>query len=133
VWIPPSLLRNGCVNTFPRKRIHVTTDELLDASFSVLSFSYRRRVCVSVYPQFECMHTEEVVCRLPEPSDSEMVPVGLGTKHHCAGTGQQQFTGLCIPVVPRQRLCKHVTAVTLNSWRLRFLCGHYPYQRKVGN
>jgi hypothetical protein len=50
VWISDlSLLGNGSVNTFPRQRIHATI-ELLDASFSVRSASYQRRVCGSVYP-----------------------------------------------------------------------------------
>jgi hypothetical protein len=50
--IPPSLLGNGSVNTFPRQRILATIEELLDASFSIRSVSYQRRVrgsiCVSL-------------------------------------------------------------------------------------
>jgi hypothetical protein len=49
---PLSLLGNGSVNTFPRQRIQVTIEELLDASFSMLSASYQRRV---VLPRTSCI------------------------------------------------------------------------------
>jgi hypothetical protein len=39
-----SLLGDGSVNTFPR-RVHATIEELLDASFSMSSIFYQRRVC----------------------------------------------------------------------------------------
>jgi hypothetical protein len=45
-----SLLGNGWVKTFARQRIHATIEELLDASFSVRSVSYQKRVFGSVYP-----------------------------------------------------------------------------------
>jgi hypothetical protein len=38
----PSLLGNGWINTFPRRRIHATIEELLDAWFSMRSMSYKR-------------------------------------------------------------------------------------------
>jgi hypothetical protein len=42
-----SLLGNGSVNTFARQRIYKTMEELLEASFSMRSSAYRRRVCGS--------------------------------------------------------------------------------------
>jgi hypothetical protein len=53
--------------------------------------------------------------------------MGLGTKNHCAGEGQQQLTELdCIVyplIVARQLLGKYVPASTKNYWRRRFLRG----------
>jgi hypothetical protein len=46
----PSILGNGSVYTFPLQRIHVTIKDLLDASFSMPSVSYQRRLRGSVYP-----------------------------------------------------------------------------------
>jgi hypothetical protein len=46
--IPPFGASIGSVDTFPRQRIHTTIEELLDASFSMRSVSYQRRVCMSV-------------------------------------------------------------------------------------
>jgi hypothetical protein len=43
-----SLLGNGSVNTFPRKRIHTTIKELLVPPFSMQFASYQRPVCGSV-------------------------------------------------------------------------------------
>jgi hypothetical protein len=43
-----SLLGDRSVNAFPRQRIQATVEELLDASFSVRSVSYQRRVCLSI-------------------------------------------------------------------------------------
>jgi hypothetical protein len=40
-----SVLGNGSVNKFPRQRIYATIEELLDASFSMLSVSYQNSVC----------------------------------------------------------------------------------------
>jgi hypothetical protein len=42
-----SLLGNGSVKTFPGQRIYATIEEFLDASFSMRSASYQRRVRVS--------------------------------------------------------------------------------------
>jgi hypothetical protein len=44
------------------------------------------------------------VSRLPQPSESKMIlsPMGLGTKNHCAGEGQQPFSsqlGIELPTV----------------------------------
>jgi hypothetical protein len=42
--------------------------------------------------------------RLPEPSDSKnmvMSPVGLGTKNHSAGEGQQKFSSYSVSEVSR--------------------------------
>jgi hypothetical protein len=43
--IPPSLLGNGSIDTFPWQQIHATIEEFLEASFSIRSVSYQRRVC----------------------------------------------------------------------------------------
>jgi hypothetical protein len=43
-----SVLGNGLLNTFPLQRIHAIVEELFDASFSIRSVSYQRRVCGSV-------------------------------------------------------------------------------------
>jgi hypothetical protein len=40
---PLSLLGNGSVKTFPRQRIYVTIEKLLDASFSNRSVSYQEK------------------------------------------------------------------------------------------
>jgi hypothetical protein len=45
---PFSVLGHGSVNMFPRQRIGATIEELLDASSSLRSVSYQRRVCGSV-------------------------------------------------------------------------------------
>jgi hypothetical protein len=42
--IPLSLLGNGSVKTLPRQRRHAMTEELLEASFSLRSMSYQRKV-----------------------------------------------------------------------------------------
>jgi hypothetical protein len=46
---------NGSVSTFPQQRIHARIETLLDASFSMRSVSYHRRVCgsVRVSPSFQ--------------------------------------------------------------------------------
>jgi hypothetical protein len=51
--------------------------------------------------------------------------VGIGTKNHCTGEDQQQFTELdCVsPFVARERLGKYVPGATKNCWRRRFQCG----------
>jgi hypothetical protein len=40
--IPPFVVSNFSVNTFPRQRIHPTIKELFDASFCMRSASYQR-------------------------------------------------------------------------------------------
>jgi hypothetical protein len=47
--IPPFGARQRLGKHVPAQRIHTTIEELLDASFSVLSVSYQRRVCGSVF------------------------------------------------------------------------------------
>jgi hypothetical protein len=49
-----SLLCNSSVNTFPQQQIHATIGELLDASFSMWSVSYERRVCGSACVSLYC-------------------------------------------------------------------------------
>jgi hypothetical protein len=89
---------------FPRQRIHVTIEELLDASFSIRPLSYQRRFCGSV-----CVSLI-LVCvppkRWPVGSQSRqtikmvMSPVGLGTKKSLCWRGPATicWTGLCIPL-----------------------------------
>jgi hypothetical protein len=43
------LLGNGSVDMFPWQRIHASTEELWEASFSIESLSYHRTACGSVY------------------------------------------------------------------------------------
>jgi hypothetical protein len=50
VYTRVPLLGNGSVDTFLWQQTHATIQELLEASFSVESGSYERRVCGSVYP-----------------------------------------------------------------------------------
>jgi hypothetical protein len=42
------LIGNGSVNSLPRQRLHAATEEMLDASFSIWSVLYQRRVYGSV-------------------------------------------------------------------------------------
>jgi hypothetical protein len=48
---PSLLLVNGSVNTFQRQRIHATIDEFLDASFTMRSVSYQRKVVDWFFPE----------------------------------------------------------------------------------
>jgi hypothetical protein len=45
VYPPLWLLGNGSVDTFPWQQIHVTIEELLEASSPIWSTLYQRRVC----------------------------------------------------------------------------------------
>jgi hypothetical protein len=126
---PLSLLGNGSINMFPRKRIHATRDESLEASFSIRSVSYKRRVCVSV-----CVSPISVSVppkRWSVDSQSRhTVKCGHGSRR--TRTLARRSSNL-LDIVARQRLGIHVTATTKYCWRLRFLCGPCPYQMKVGD
>jgi hypothetical protein len=69
-----------------------------------------------------------IVGRLPELSDSKIrswVPVGLGTKTHCAGEGQQQFSSQSIrPLFPQRYGLGQATAYSAG---LNNTCGHVIY------
>jgi hypothetical protein len=49
--IPLSLLGNGSVKTLPRQRRHAMREELLEASFSMRSMLYQRKVAVQIFPE----------------------------------------------------------------------------------
>jgi hypothetical protein len=54
-------------------------------------------VGLSVYPHFQYMSRPSDGLKAPRAVtqyNMVMSPVGLGTKNHCAGEGQQQFTVL---------------------------------------
>lgn len=59
VCVPISLLSNGSVNMLPLQQIHVTTKELMDASFFMRPVSYERReeILLSKYNSDEFITT----------------------------------------------------------------------------
>jgi hypothetical protein len=42
---------NGSVHTFLRQRVHATIDEMLEASFSMRSVSYQRKMGYQFFPE----------------------------------------------------------------------------------
>jgi hypothetical protein len=96
---PLSLLGNGSVNMFPRQRIHVTIEELFDASFSIRPVSHQKSRRI---PNFSiCMpnrwsdgfQSRQRVKYGHEPRESR------NQESLCwRGPAAIYWTGLCIPL-----------------------------------
>jgi hypothetical protein len=113
----PIIARQRTDKRVRTETIHATIEGFMDASFSIRSVLYQRKVCRSF-----CVSPK----RWSEDSQSRQTVKHGHKSRHYADEGQQQFTGLdwtvYLPIISRQRLGKHIPAAKRNCWTC-FLCG----------